>query len=68
MIYHEFTRRGAVKFPNKAVVNITSQQPLHHYLGGAIYINMRLQTTRLMAAYWRQENEKTAYWLETLIE
>ncbi len=34
----EFTRRGAVKFPNKAVVNITSQQPLHHYLGGVIYI------------------------------
>jgi hypothetical protein len=26
------------KFPNKAVVNITSQQPLHHYLGGVIYI------------------------------
>jgi hypothetical protein len=31
-------RRGAVKFPNKAVVNITSRQPLNHYRGGVIYI------------------------------
>jgi hypothetical protein len=36
MIYR--SHNGAVKFPNTAVVNITSQQPLHYYLGGIIYI------------------------------